>query len=380
MLANGRSRCAAGAVLVALTLLSGAIATPAATAPLPARLADRAFWELSTSLSEPNGFFRSDNLVSNEHTFQYVIPRLIQQGRAGGVYMGVAPDQNFTYIVATRPQIAFVLDIRRGNLLEHLMYKALIELSADRVEFVSRLFAKPRPPSLGPRSSVNDIFTAFAAVSTSEAMYRRQVLEITNQLTKFHGFPLSPDDLEHIESIYFAFFWEGPSLRYSTGSGLGGPGRGVGFPSYEELMMATDWEGQARGYLASESAFQTLKGYQERNLIVPVIGDFAGPKALRGIGRYIREHESVVTAFYVSNVEQYLFQDGRFNEFARNVATLPVDARSTFIRSVWTRFGFAGSMLGPDSRGTALYPIRDFVKDFQDGLLQSYYDLNSRSR
>jgi hypothetical protein len=260
------------------------------------------------------------------------------------------------------------------------MYKALIELSADRAEFVSRLFAKPRPPSLGARSSVGEIFTAYAAVATNEALYRRQVLEMKNQLTKLHGFPLSPDDLEQLESIYFAFFWEGPSLRYSTGPGLGGLGRGVGFPSYEELMMATDWDGQARGYLSTEAAFQTLKGYQERNLIVPIVGDFAGPKALRGIGRYIRDHESVVSAFYVSNVEQYLFQDGRFDEFARNVATLPVDNRSTFIRSVWTRFGFTGTMLGPDSRATALYPVREFVKDFQDGLLQSYYDVNSRSR
>lgn len=380
MLASGRSRCAVGIFGLALTLLVGDLATPKAAAPFPARLTDRGFWELSTTLSEPNGTFRSENLVSNEHTFQFVIPRLLQQIRPGGVYLGVAPDQNFTYIVATRPRIAFILDIRRGNLLEHLMYKALVELSADRAEFVSRLFAKPRPSSLSARSTATEIFTAFAAVPTSEALYRRQLVDIRNQLTRFHGFPLSPDDLEQIEAIYFAFFWEGPSLRYSSGGGLGVPGRGAGFPSYEELMLATDWDGQQRGYLSSEATFQTLKAYEEKNLIVPIVGDFAGPKALRAIGRYVREHDAALTAFYVSNVEQYLFQDGRFGEFARNVSTLPIDNRSTFIRSVWTRFGYSGTMLGPDSRATALYPIRTFVKDFQDGLLQSYYDLNSRSR
>jgi len=367
-----------GIFALGLTLSFGQLVTTKAAAPFPARLTDRAFWELSTTLSEPNGAFRSENLVSNEHTFQFVIPRLLQQVKPSGVYLGVAPDQNFTYIVATRPRIAFILDIRRGNLLEHLMYKALVELSNDRLEFVSRLFAKPRPASLSPRATATEMFTAFAAVATSETMYRRQLMDIKNQLTRFHGFPLSPDDLDQIEAIYFAFFWEGPSLRYSSGGGVGG--RGVGFPSYEELMMATDWDGQPRGYLSSDAAFQTLKSYEEKNLIVPIVGDFAGPKALRAIGRYVREHDAVVTAFYVSNVEQYLFQDGRFGEFARNVSTLPVDSRSTFIRSVWTRFGYSGTMLGPDSRATALYPIRDFVKDFQDGLLQSYYDLNSRSR
>ena len=66
--------------------------------------------------------------------------------KPGGVYLGVAPDQNFTYIVATAPRLAFIVDIRRGNLLQHLMYKAIFELSVDRAEFVSRLFSKRRPP------------------------------------------------------------------------------------------------------------------------------------------------------------------------------------------------------------------------------------------
>src|SRR6185295_5152850 len=103
---------------------------------LPARLSDQDFWKLSSEFSEPNGFFRSENLVSNEHTFQYVVPALKQAVKPGGVYLGVAPDQNFTYIVATQPRMAFIVDIRRGNLLELMMYKAVIELSADRAEFI----------------------------------------------------------------------------------------------------------------------------------------------------------------------------------------------------------------------------------------------------
>jgi hypothetical protein len=343
-------------------------------------LSDRAFWDLSAGLSEPDGYFRSDNLVSNEHTFQYVIPALLEQVAPGGVYLGVAPDQNFTYIVATAPRMAFILDVRRGNLRQHLMYKALIEMSADRVEFVSRLFSKPKPRGLGPRSTVAEIFAAFAEVPTSEAMYRQGVIAITDQLVRRHGFPLTPDDLEQLESIYFAFFWDGPSVRYSSGVGLGGRGRGSGFPTYEELMVQSDWNGVPRSYLASEEHFGRLKSLQERNLIVPVVGNFAGPKALRGIGDYLRQHGATVTSFYVSNVEQYLYQDGVFDAFARNVAMLPIDGSSTFIRSVWTRFGYQGRLLGPDRRATALYPIRRFVRDFEDGLLPSYYDLNSRSR
>jgi hypothetical protein len=348
---------------------------------LPVRLTDQQFWRLSSELSEPGGNFRSENLVSNEHTFQYVIPALKRQVRPGGVYLGVAPDQNFTYIIATEPRLAFIVDIRRGNLLQHLMYKALIEMSVDRADFVSRLFSRPRPVGIGAASSVADLFAAYADVPESEDLYRQNVRAIRERLLKRHGFPLSAEDLTRLESIYFAFFWEGPRLRYSMSIGPGG-GRGFGgrFPTYEELMRQTDLQGVPHSYLATEAHFRALKFMQERNLIVPVVGNFAGSKALRAVGRYVRERHATVTTFYVSNVEQYLFQDGVFDAFARNVATLPVDASSTFVRSVSRRFGYVGLGLGPDDRASALDPIGLFVRDFEAGRIQMYFDVNARSK
>src|SRR3954454_17479545 len=102
-----------------------------ATASIPKHLSDAEFWRLVSDISEPSGTFPSDNFVSNETLFQTVIPRLVQNPLRGGAYLGVGPDQNFTYIVALRPQVAFILDIRRQNLVLHLMYKALIEMSRD---------------------------------------------------------------------------------------------------------------------------------------------------------------------------------------------------------------------------------------------------------
>lgn len=373
--------------LAALVIAACAAAAPVATrqaAPtLPASLTGEEFWQLSTELSEPGGFFRSENLVSNEQTYQYVIPALTQAVRPGGVYLGVAPDQNFTYMAALRPRMAFILDIRRGNLLEHLMYKALFELSADRAEFVSRLFSKPRPAGIRLAASVLELFSAYARVATSEALYKKNLAAIKTQLTVKRGLPLSEEDWQQLESIYYAFYWDGPLLRYSSApAGFGGfrGGPGGRFPSYEDLIVQTDFDGTPRSYLASEDNFRFIKGLEEKNLIVPVVGNFAGPKALRSIGRYLRERRTPVTAFYVSNVEQYLFQDQLFDDFARNVAALPVSAESTFIRSVSARFGYAGSMTWSDGRATALYPIAQFVRDFQIGLLTSYFDVNSRSR
>jgi hypothetical protein len=349
---------------------------------LPPRLSDQDFWRLSSEFSEPNGYFRSENLVSNEHTFQYVIPALKAGAKPGGVYVGVAPDQNFTYIVALQPKMAFIVDIRRGNLLEHLMYKALIELSADRADFLSRLFSKKRPPGVGTTTSVNGLFDAFEPVATSDELYRLNLKAMRDQLVRRHGFGLSEDDLDQIESIYYNFYWEGPGLRYSSSPmGFGARGfSGSTFPSYEELMVQTDLKGNPLSYLASEEHFKILKDFQERNLLVPVVGNFAGPKALRQVGQYVRDHGSTVTAFYVSNVEQYLFQDGLFDAFARNVVTLPVDDNSVFIRSVSSRYGYQGSGMWSDGRATARDAIKPFIRDFLAGNIRTYFDVNARSK
>lgn len=363
---------------------TASVEAQAIAGPLPDRLTDLQFWGLVTRMSEPNGYFRSENLVSNEHTFQYVIPTLERRVR-GGVYLGVAPDQNFTYIAATKPKMAFIVDIRRGNLLQHLMYKALIEMSADRADFVSRLFSKPRPPGLGAESSVDAIFAAFERVASSETQYRENLAAINASLVTRHGFRLSMDDLQQLEDIYWQFFWEGPAIRYTTSAAVNGFGRGGGrrgfgmsFPTYADLAQQADWDGRTWGYLASEETFAFLKDFEAKNLIVPVVGDFAGPKALRAVGRYVRDHGETISAFYVSNVEQYLFQNDVWTGFYRNVATLPLSDSSTFIRSVSNRMGYDGPMMWTDGRATVLDPIRASVRDFLSGRISRYYDLNAR--
>jgi hypothetical protein len=77
-----------------------------------------------------------------------------------------------------------------------------------------------------------------------------------------------------------------------------------------------------------------MKDLEARNMLVPVIGNFGGPKAIRAVGKYLKDKNATVSAFYLSNVEQYLRQDLIWDNFCANVATLPVDETSTFIRSV----------------------------------------------
>ena len=79
-------------------------------AELPAQLSDEAFWQLVTEFSEPGGHFPSDNFVSNELATQHVLSQLTKDRKAGGAYIGVGPEQNFTYIAALQPKIAFIVD------------------------------------------------------------------------------------------------------------------------------------------------------------------------------------------------------------------------------------------------------------------------------
>ncbi len=328
-------------VFVAI-LLPGAHAGARQAASLPAELGNTEYWSLITELSEPNGFFRSDNLVSNEIHFQTIIPELVSTTRPGRVYLGVGPEQNFTYIAALKPRMVFLVDVRRGNLHTHLMYKALFELSKDRGDFVSLLFSKPRPKELTARSTARDLFSALLPVETSESAYKANLEAIRTHLTRTRALPLTDDDLRGIEYVYYQFYWFGPGLTYS--SSTSGAGRG-NFVNYQSLMVTDDGRGTARSFLASEEHFQFIKTLHARNLIVPVVGNFAGPKALRAVGAWIKARQALVSAFYLSNVEQYLSQDGLWLTFCGNVATLPLDETSTFI------FSESG---GPGGRGGGL--------------------------
>ena len=330
--------------LIILILLTGASrhapAVSNAADTLPERLSDKEFWQLTEECSEPDGYFRSDNLLSNEIWMQRVIPDLIRKTQPGGAYLGVGPEQNFTYIAALKPRIAFITDIRRGNLHTHLMYKALFELAADRADFVSRLFTRKRPDGLDAKSTVQEIFQKLQGVAAGdETAYQENLKAIHDLLVEKHKLPLSKEDLVGIEYVYHNFYLFGPGISYgSSGQSFGGRGRN--FVTYADLMTLTDESGNSRGYLASEENFKTVKDLEEKNFIIPVVGNFSGPKALRAVGKYLKEHNSTVAAFYLSNVEQYL--DRAWGAFCANVATLPLDEKSTFIRTSRGRPGGAG--------------------------------------
>jgi hypothetical protein len=288
-------------------------------------LTDEQFWRLSTSFSEPAGAFaNSDNLVSNETHFVHAVRMLKPMG---GVYIGVGPEQNFSYIARLRPAMAFIIDIRQENRSLHLLYKALFELSADRTDFVSRLFSRERPAGLGPTTSVQELFTKYETARPAGRLYEENVRKVRERLLDAHGFSLSAEELDGIEAALHRFYSEGPDIHY----GRSHPGD-FPDPSYRSLMTATDISGQTGSYLATEERFTFLKDLHAKNMIVPVVGDFAGPRAIRSVGDYVRQHAGTLSAFYASNVEVYLNRQ-QTTTFCHSLAALPYDSRTWFIGS-----------------------------------------------
>jgi len=361
------------ALFIAALLLS--VPSYQAADTLPREISDDAFWKMVSDYSEDSGSFRFE-YMSNELQFQYVIPRLKENRKPGGVYLGVGPEQNFTYIAVLQPKIAFICDIRRQNMVEHLVYKAVFEMSSDRVDFLTRLFSRKPAAGLNEKSTAKQLFQAFRTASPDPDIYRENLQAIKNRLLKDHRFQLTRTDQESIDFIYKIFFDTENVFGYS-GSIFGGFGA-----TYAELMTATDEQGQARSYLATEENFQIVRDLERRNLIIPVVGDFAGPKTLRSIGRYLKDHGATLSAFYTSNVEQYLFEQGDdWKHFLTNVAAFPLDASSAFIRS--SHYSFGEQPRRQFNRGRfiqLLSPMMEVVRAYNSGQLVSYEDLIRMSK
>ena len=310
-----RASAASAAVLVLH------IACTASVAPRDP-LSDQEFWATITAISEPPGtFVQPDNLVSNETQFAELAAALDPRP---GVYVGVGPEQNFTYIARVQPSLAFIVDIREENRNLHLLYKALFEISADRVDFVSRLFSRERPAGAERSIAVDELFAALDDTHPSERLLADTTRRIRQRLESSR-FPFTPADLASIDTTLRAFSDDGPDIRY--GRSLP-PGETR--PSYRRLMTGADHRGVLRSYLASDAAFQFVKELQTRNRVLPIVGDFAGPHAIRRIGDYLRQRSQIVTTFYASNVEVYLTRDQR-RTFCGNLAALPYDAKTVFV-------------------------------------------------
>lgn len=291
---------------------------------------DAEFARMLAALSEPDSEFITDNYVSNETSYLQVARTLESRVERGGVYIGVGPEQNFSYIALSEPALAFILDIRRPNLLLHLLYKSLFELAQSREQFLALLFSRPLPePPSPPDAPIEKLLTRIGEHPASLASFTRTHAAIVERITRVHAVELSATDKKQLERIARAFFEKQLELAFELKQHSSRR-----YPTFAELVTATDLSGRAQGFLGSEASYARIARLQRENRIIPVVGDFAGDRALLGIAGEIRTRGLTTSAFYVSNVEQYLLGDAQtWQRWVRNLRALPANSRTLLIRA-----------------------------------------------
>jgi hypothetical protein len=390
---RGARRTSRGTLIAALTVAMGSTALggcgqretepvqadllPAAEAVQTGELPDTTFVRLVRGLSEPGGYFDTDNLISNERSYLHVTGALGTRGVRGGAYIGVGPDQNFSYMAVIQPELAFMVDIRHDNLLQHLWFKALFELAPSRIEYLALMFgrAPPEAPEEWLSASVHEIVDYVDGQPLEPARVERDWKRVRDRI-RGTGLDLSDDELSTIESIYRRFTSAGLGLRFTSHNRPPQPY----YPTYRNLLLESDISGELASYLVDEDRYQRLRRLQLENRVIPVVGDLAGGHALRAIGEEARRAGLAISGFYTSNVEFYLMGDGSFRRFHDNVASLPIDDRSVIIRSYFDRFrtshpeavrGYASVQL--------LHPIDAFIEVDESTQFRGYWDLVTRN-
>lgn len=296
---------------------------------------DSTFARLVAELSEPGGYFDTDNLVSNERSYLHALDPMRDLDVVGGAYVGVGPGQNFSYIAAVRPHVAYIIDIRRDNAYQHLLYKALFALARNRLDYVALLTGRAAPADLASwdEADVERIVERIdetLADSTSRANARTRVDSVLARM----AVRLDDEALRTIAAIHDRFVLEGLDLRFESHGRMPMPY----YPTFRDLLLEKDGAGRRSSYLASEEDFRFVQEMQRRNLVIPVVGNLAGDHALAAIGRDAEARGLRISALYASNVEFYLMRDGSFERWARTVGRLPRDERSVIIRSYFPGF------------------------------------------
>src|SRR5262249_26351501 len=228
-------------------------------------LAREQFAQIIEKFSEPNGYFDSDNLISNESSYLHVMGKMRQMKVTGGAYIGVGPDQNFSYIAQIRPNIVFITDIRRDNLLQHLVFKSLFALSRNRLEYLCLLFGKPLPSDLKSWDSrgIQEIIAYLDKAPSKRELFEKTKADVQSKVKGF-GVTRARAEFETIGRTHPAFFAAAPDLKSPSRNR---PPQWY-YPSYRDLLFEKDLTGKQCNYLASEDDFHFLRSLEERNLII----------------------------------------------------------------------------------------------------------------
>jgi hypothetical protein len=332
------------------------------------------FAQTVSALSGPGGYFDTDNLISNESSYLHAISNLRAAGVRGGAYLGVGPGQNFSYIAEIDPELAIILDVRRDNVLQHLIYKALFESSPTRAEYLAGLTGKPMPddPAELADASIVAIVEFVDGATPDESSAEAARAAVLDRI-RGYGFTLSRGDIETIERFHGEFIQFGLDLRFRSH----GRAPQTYYPTLRELVLEVDREGRRAGYLSSRERYDRVRLLQMEDRVIPVVGDLSGDVALPAIASHLESRGLEVSAFYTSNVEFYLYGGRTFDRFIGNLRVLPLTEQSVIIKSFFPGgFGGAHPMQVPGYYSTQIVQsARGLIEGWDAGRYRDYWSI-----
>jgi hypothetical protein len=343
------------------------------TAMPSANVAGSTAWGLSDlqrlfALSEAGERFISDNVVSNETSL--LQPSQVLAGLRGGAYIGVGPEQNFTYIALTRPELAIIVDLRRDNALLQLLYKALFEVAQSRLEFLCLLLGRPYDPKLEPAQDAG-IDVTLAVVQTIAPVrdwFARQQAGLDARIRRY-GLDLSEDDMVRIKRMHELFFVRQLDLRFELHKA-----NGRKYPSLQNLLRLRSPSGYGT-FLDTRDSFEFVQGLERQHRIVPLVGDVSQLRSLGAIADELGRRGLRLRAFYISNVEQYLIGRPSFRGWLDNLRRLPHDERSVLVRCYLDQ-GRPHPRQEPGQRSTSLAQgVMSFLDSATARLPTSYFEI-----
>jgi hypothetical protein len=232
-----------------------------------------------------------------------------------------------------------------------------------------------RAPSAA--TPIGELLEYFREAPAPDDFFAKNLARINKQIREEFKVPLVQEELDQLEYVFTAFRNEGLAISFRFG-GRQGRASASWFPNLGELVLQTDPEGRLGNFLAGEEDYRVVRRLQLQNRIIPLVGDFAGPKALPSVAEYLRQNGYTVAAFYTSNVEQYLFQGESFERFADNVRKLPRSDKAVFIRAI-ARMGMDHPAHVPGHGTTTLLQrMAVFFADLDARPYRGYWDLVTR--
>lgn len=295
----------------------------------PCRRFDDAGWtwaQLTSELSESSGYFFSENLVSNESD-SLTAAKYLEELPNGLAYLGVGPETMLSYLGVVNTPLAFIVDLRRSNALLHYLYRGLFAASRHRTEWLSLLLGREVPDrDPGPSASIEDILAIVSAQRFSRGSFEAAHHRVLSMLERLPPF-LLPLDRGAMRRIHHHFFCHGLSLTFQR-HGL----RLRRYPTLAELLMARIREGKASGFLAEENVFRRVQSLELANAVVPIVGSLQG-RVVSRLSELLHRRNLQLGGLYVSNVEQYVFENDQWRSWIDNLRQLPLAPEAILIRS-----------------------------------------------